>query len=372
MSQISYKNRQRSDYWFSLGVFTLVFFGLIMIYSVSKYLSLQVTNGASDKIYLMGQLVSLGIGIIVWFIFQNIDYHVWKKYSGLMLIITIAMLLVVFLFGHSGQTSAQRWISILGFHFQPSEIVKLTFIIYLAGWFSSKSEKKGAINQNFWLFAGIVGLIAFFLLQQKDLGTLSVIVGIAAGIYFAAGANLKNLALAGGLGAFLFWIAVKKEPYRMQRILAFLNPDSNNLSSGYHIRNALIAIGSGGFWGLGFGQSRQKYLYLPEAQTDSIFAIISEELGFIGAIIVVGAFTFLAIRGLKIAREAPDMFGRLLGVGIVIWIAFQAFVNIAAMLSLIPLTGVPLPFISYGGSNLVVTLAAVGILLNISRHKRYS
>ena len=371
MNQISYKNRQRSDYWFSLGVFALVLFGLIMIYSVSKYLSLQVTNGASDKLYLMGQLGPLAIGIVVWFIFQNIDYHFWQKYSGTMLIITIVLLISVFLFGHSGSTSAQRWISIFGFHFQPSEIVKLTFLIYLAGWFSAKSEKAGGLNKNFWLFAVIVGLISFFLLEQKDLGTLSVIVGIAAGIYFAAGASLKNLALAGGLGTLLFWIAVKKEPYRMERILAFLNPENGSLSTGYHIRNALIAIGSGGLWGLGFGQSRQKYLYLPEAQTDSIFAIISEELGFIGAVFVIAAFTFLAIRGLKIAKEAPDTFGRLLGVGIVVWIAFQAFVNIAAMLSIIPLTGVPLPFISYGGSNLVVSLAAVGILMNISHQKRY-
>lgn len=371
MANISYKNRQRSDYFLSLAVFALIIFGLIMIYSVSKYLSLQVTNGTSDKYYLTQQLISLGVGVVAWLIFQNIDYRVWQKYSGAMLIITIVLLIAVFLFGHSNTGGAQRWINLFGFRFQPAEIVKLTFIIYLSGWFASKAEDLKNVNKSFWLFVVVIGIISFFLLEQKDLGTLSVIIGIAAGIYFAAGASLLNLGAAGVLGSFLFWLAIRKEAYRMDRILAFLHPDNGTLSASYHIRNALIAIGSGGLWGLGFGQSRQKYLYLPEAHTDSIFAIICEELGFIRASLIVVAFVFVAIRGFKIAKEAPDMFGRLLATGIIVWLVFQAFVNIAAMLSLIPLTGVPLPFISYGGTNLVVSLAAVGILLNISRHKGF-
>lgn len=372
MANYRYKNLQRSDYLLSLVVFSLIVFGLIMIYSVSKYLSLQITEGASDKYFLSSQLISLGVGLVAWLVFQNIDYRIWRKYSGTMLIITLLLLVSVYFFGHANSTGAQRWISLFGLRFQPAEIVKLTFIIYLAGWFTKKEEEKADVNKSFWLFAVVVGIVSFFLLEQKDLGTLSVIIGIAAGIYFAAGASITNMGIAAALGAGLFWLAVRKESYRMERILAFLNPDSATLSTGYHIRNALIAIGSGGLFGLGFGQSRQKYLYLPEAHTDSIFAIISEELGFVGAAIVVVAFTFLAIRGFKIAKEAPDMFGRLLAVGIVVWIIFQAFVNIAAMLSLIPLTGVPLPFISYGGSNLIITLAAVGILLNISRNKKLS
>lgn len=370
MSRVSYKNIQRSDHLLSLTVFALIAFGLIMIYSVSKYLSLQLTDGASDKYFVLDQLKALGLGIVAWLVFQNIDYRLWRKYSGWMLIISLALLLMVFLFGHSGSTGAQRWINIFGFRFQPAEIVKLTFLIYLSGWFSKKIEHKEEINKSFWFFIIIVALISFFLLEQKDLGTLSVILGIAAGIYFAAGASISYLGLAGLLGAGLFYLAVRKESYRMERILAFLNPNSGTLSTSYHVRNALIAIGSGGLFGLGFGQSRQKYLYLPEAHTDSIFAIIAEELGFIGAGLVVAAFIFLAIRGFRIAQESADVFGRLLAVGIVVWIIFQAFVNIAAMLSLIPLTGIPLPFISYGGSNLVVSLAAVGILLNISKNRQ--
>jgi cell division protein FtsW len=361
---------QKSDYWLSLTVFALITFGLIMIYSVSKYLSLQVTNGASDKYYLTSQLISLAAGIVAWVVFQNIDFRFWRKHSGAMLIATIVLLLGVFLFGHSNSSGAQRWINIFGFHFQPAEVVKLTFIIYLAGWFAKKEEQKEDLKKSFWFFIAIVALISFFLLQQKDLGTLSIIIGIAAGIYFAAGASLTYLSVAGVLGAGLFWLAVRKSTYRMARILAFLNPDAGTLTTSYHIRNALIAIGSGGLWGLGFGQSRQKYLYLPEAHTDSIFAIISEELGLVGAALLVLAFTFLAIRGFKIAKEAPDTFSKLLATGIVVWLIFQTFVNIAAMLSLIPLTGVPLPFISYGGSNLVISLAAVGILLNISKNRK--
>lgn len=370
MSRISYKSRQRSDYLFSLGVFVLIFFGLIMIYSVSKYLSLQLTDGGSDKIFLTSQLISLSIGVVLWLILQNIDYQVWKKYSGAMLVITLLMLLSVFFFGHTSTSGAQRWINIFGFQFQPSEPVKLSLIIYLAGWFSTKSETPGGVDKNFWFFLFIIAVIAFFLLEQKDLGTLSVVVGIVVAMYFAAGASLKKLGIAGIFGALLFWLAVRKEPYRMARILAFLNPESGTLSTSYHIRNALIATGSGGLWGLGFGQSRQKYFYLPESHTDSIFAIIAEELGFLRASIIVIIFAFLAVRGLKIANEAPDTFGRLLAVGIVTWIVFQAFINIGAMLSLIPLTGVPLPFISFGGTSLVMTLGAVGILLNISKHKR--
>jgi len=365
-----YKQRNHSDYLLSLVVFGLIVFGLIMIYSVSKYLSLQETSGESDKYYLGKQLISLVIGVFAWVVFQNIDYRFWQKRSGWMLLATLIMLLGVFLFGDTNSSGAQRWIIIFGQRFQPSEFVKLSFIIYLSGWFAAKEDNLEKINKSFWFFLVIIGVISFFLLEQKDLGTLSIIVGISAVIYFAAGASLTRLGLAGVLGGLLFWLAVRKEPYRMQRIMAFVNPEAGNLTISYHIRNALIAIGSGGFFGLGFGQSRQKYLYLPEAHTDSIFAIIAEELGFIGAAAIVIAFAIIAIRGFRIAKESNDVFGRLLATGITSWIIFQAFVNIAAMLSLIPLTGVPLPFISFGGTNLIVVLAAVGILQNISKNRQ--
>jgi cell division protein FtsW len=358
----SYSKRKTADYLLMILVFALIAFGLVMIYSVSKYLSLQITNQASDKYYLVRQLVSLGIGVVVWAVFQAIDYKFWQKHTSKMLWITLILLLSVFLFN-----SGSRWVNLFGFGFQPSEFAKLSMILYLSGWLASKKES-GEINEAFIPFLLFVGAISALMLVQKDLGTLSIILIIAATIYFAAGARWQNLVIGGGLGVFLFWLSIKIAPYRMQRLTAFLNPNSGNLSATYQIRNALIAIGSGGLWGKGFGQSVQKYLYLPEAQTDAIFPIIAEELGFLraGAIIIV--YAIIAYRGYSIARRAPDTYSQLVAVGIVTWIIWQTFVNLAAMMALLPLTGVPLPFISYGGSSLIVFLAAIGILLNISKH----
>ncbi len=359
----SYKKRKTVDYFLMILVFALTAFGLIMIYSVSKYLSLQITGQASDKYYLVRQLVSLGIGVVVWIVFQAIDYKYWQKHTGTMLWITIILLCCVFFFRGG---SSSRWISLFGLGFQPSEFAKLSMILYLSGWLSSKKES-GDIDQSFVPFLLFVGAISLLMLIQKDLGTLSIIVFIAAIIFFTAGAKLSNIAIGGSLGVFLVWLAIKIEPYRMQRLTAFLNPNNVTLSATYQIRNALIAIGSGGLWGKGFGQSVQKYLYLPEAQTDAIFPIIAEELGFLRAGAVIVVYAVIAYRGYSIARRAPDSYSQLVAVGITTWIIWQTFVNLAAMMALVPLTGVPLPFVSYGGTSLIAFLAAVGILLNISK-----
>jgi len=361
--------KTKQDYLISLAVFSLVAFGLIMIYSVSKYYSLQVTNEVTDKYYLLKQLKFLVVGVFVWILFQSIDYRFWQKKSGLMLFITFGLLLLPFLpFGHGGGVG-ERWINLGFVNFQPSEVAKLTLIFYLAGWFASQGERLEKIKKMFLPFALIVGAIAFLMLVQKDLGTLAIIVCIAAAVFTIAGAPLYQLAAGGGLAAFLLWLAIKIEPYRLERFLTFLNPEDNSLGAGYHIRNALIAIGSGGWLGLGFGQSKQKYLYLPEAHTDSIFAIISEELGLLRAGLVIIVFAFIAIRGYKIASNAPDTFSRLVASGITTWFLAQMFINIGAMFSILPLTGVPLPFVSYGGSSLVILLAAVGVLVNISKNQ---
>jgi len=359
--------KTRQDYLISLAVFSLVFFGLIMIYSVSKYYSLQITNEATDKLYLKKQLMFLGIGIITWIIFQSIDYRFWQKKSGMMLFATFALLLLPLLVGKAD--SGGRWVDLKIFSFQPAEVAKLALIFYLSGWFAGKGEKLENVKKMFWPFTFIIGSIALLMLAQKDLGTLAIIVCIAAAMFTVAGAPLYQLAAGGGLAGFLLWLAIKIEPYRLERFLTFLNPENNSLGAGYHIRNALIAIGSGGLWGLGFGQSKQKYLYLPEAHTDSIFAIISEELGFLRAMLVILIFAFIAIRGYKIASKAPDTFSRLAACGITTWLLSQMFVNIGAMFSILPLTGVPLPFVSYGGSSLVILLAAVGVLANISKNQ---
>jgi len=364
----SYRKRKTADYFLMFLIFGLIAFGLIMIYSVSKYLSLQITSQSTDKYFLVRQLVSLGIGIVVWIVFQGIDYKFWQKHTGTMFWLTLILLASVFLFRTE---NGSRWINLFGVGFQPSELAKLTMIIYLSGWLSSKKQS-GDINKSFVPFLVFVGAVSLLMLIQKDLGTLSVILVIAASIFFAAGAKLQNLFIGGSLGVFLVWLSIKIEPYRMQRLTAFFNPGFGSLSTSYHIRNALIAIGSGGLWGLGFGQSKQKYLYLPEAHTDSIFPVIAEELGFFRASAVIIVYALIAYRGYSIARRAPDSFSQLVAVGITTWIIWQTVINLSAMMALLPLTGVPLPFISYGGTSLIAFLAAVGILLNISKQTENS
>ncbi|MEI6498369.1 MAG: putative lipid II flippase FtsW [bacterium] len=361
--------KQHSDYWLSLAIFALITFGLIMIYSVSKYYSLQQTDGVTDKYYLTKQLGSLLIGLVAWVIFQAIDYRFWQKHSVTMLFITVFFLLLPFMF-HMGSNEAvgARWINIGPLSFQPAELSKLTLILYLSGWVASKGEDLRRVGKIFVPFLIVILSIAAMMMLQKDLGTLLVIIFISASILITAGISLSQLTVAGAGGAFLVWLLIKIEPYRMKRFTTFLNPDADVLGAGYHIRNALIAIGSGGLWGLGFGQSKQKYLYLPEAHTDSIFAIICEELGLLRAAVIILIFLFIAWRGYRIAAKAPDIFSRLVAVGITAWLFAQMMINIGAMFSLFPLTGVPLPFISYGGTSLIFLLSAVGILVNISKH----
>jgi len=361
------KRSQHSDYWLSLVIFALICFGLIMIYSVSKYYSLDITDGETDKYYLKRQSVMAVLGLMAWIFFQAIDYRFWQRHAAKMFYITLGLIILPIVLEPFGISRAGRWIDIGAFNFQPSELAKLTFSFYLAAWFSKIGENTQKLKQSFWPFVGIVGLIAGLMLLEKDLGTLAVFVIISAGMFIMAGAPTAQILTGAGLTSFLVWLSIKIEPYRMQRYLTFLNPDDNGSSAGYHIKNALIAIGSGGLWGLGFGQSKQKYLYLPEAHTDSIFAIICEELGMLRASVVILVFVFIAFRGLKIARNAPDTFSRLLAASITIWLFSQMAINIAAMFSLVPLTGIPLPFVSYGGTSLIILLSAVGVLTNISK-----
>lgn len=362
--------KRKPDYWLALAIFALVLFGLIAIYSVSKYYSLQITDGQTDKFYLTKQLTWVGLGIVIWFIFQGIEYKFWQKQTRYMFFATIILLLLPLIFGHQNERSDTRWISVAGQQFQPSELAKLTMIFYLSGWFSSLEQAKLSKSKT-WPFFFLMILISILMLLQRDFGTLSILLGIAGVMYIIAGASAANLAGGIGLAGIIFWLAIKIEPYRLKRFTTFLNPESDTLGSGYHIRNALIAIGSGGLWGLGFGQSKQKYLYLPEAHTDSIFAIIAEELGFFRASLIVIVFAFIGARGFRVAKHAPDTYSSLLATGITTWLIWQAFVNIGAMLSILPLTGIPLPFISYGGSSLLILLAASGILINISKYASY-
>lgn len=356
----------KPDYLLALTVFLLCLFGMVMISSASIVLSGE--RFGHNFYYVTHQLISLAVGLVGLLVAYFIDYRFWRKISLILFLISLILLLAVF-FPIIGKSfgGAHRWIGFGGFLFQPSELIKLTFIIYLASWLEARGEQIKEFRAGFIPFVFLTLVLGFLIMSQPDLGTFAVIVGTAVVTFFIAGAKPLHL-LAGVAGAaVLFVILIKAAPYRLQRFFVFLNPKAETLGAAYHINQSLIAIGSGGLWGLGFGQSKQKYLYLPQAHTDSIFAIIAEELGFLRSSLVLLAYVFLGFRGLRIARQAPDNFARLLATGITSWIILQAFINIAAMLNLLPLTGIPLPFISFGGSSLVINLFAIGILLNISR-----
>ncbi len=359
--------RQPIDYWLAITVFALIVFGLIMIYSSSIIISYEKVG--HGYYYLTQQAISAAIGILAWIVLSKIDYHIYKKYSFWFLLSSLVLLLLVFIPALSGGEDIKRWIFVGGFNFQPSEVVKLFFIIYLASWLAGKKETIKSFKKGLLPFLVIIGVFTGLIVLEPDLGTAGTFAVIGLSLFYLAGARLTHILSTLGLGLGLLYLAIISAPYRLSRLTTFLNPEANPTGSGYQLRNALIALGSGGWLGLGFGNSSQKYLYLPEAHTDSIFAIIGEELGLLRSVLVLLAFLFIAWRGFRIANQAPDKFGKLLASGITIWIVFQAFINLGAILGVIPLTGITLPFISYGGSSLVISLAGIGILMNISKHR---
>jgi len=370
MSIFTLKRLRRADIWLSVVVFILIVWGLISVYSASIVISLE--EFGTPYHYLARQAIALGIGVIIWFFVQNIDYHNLKKLTPWLLGFSVLLLVLVLLpIDAIAPTigGAKRWLFFGPINFQASEIVKLLFVVYIAAWLSSNKEK---INS---LFLGVIpywflfGLIGVLILIEPDLGTSLIFLGIGIVLFLAAGAKWHYIISVFVVGIVVVLILSIISPYRMQRLTTFLNPNSDPLGMGYQTRNISIAIGSGGLWGQGFGESKQKYFYLPEAHTDSIFAVIAEELGFLRSFPIIILFAFLAWRGILVAKLAPDDFGRFLALGITSWFVFQVIVNLGGMLSVLPLSGVPLPFFSAGGSALGVSLAAVGILINISRQR---
>ena len=368
MSLNRYRTKQqRPNYLLALIIFVLAVFGLIMIYSASVVASFQ--HFGYDYFYLNKQAESLVVGIIVWFICAKIDYRFWQKNSFWLFVVTLVLLIAVLIPGLGVKYGGSiRWINLGFFDFQPSELAKLTFTFYLASWLSAKGNEIKDFKKGFLPFILVVAIVSFLIIQEPDMGTMMIMGIVATAIFFASGGSLSHL-MFGGLFAFLCsWILIRSSEYRWERFTAFLNPEAAIMQSGYHINQALLAIGSGGLFGLGFGQSKQKFLYLPVPHIDSIYAIVVEELGFLRASLVIIAFIAIGYIGFQIAKNAEDSFGRLVAVGITTWFVAQAFLNIATMIGLVPLTGVPLPFISYGGSALVMSLAGAGILMNISKH----
>lgn len=349
------------DLWLAVTAIGLALFGVIMVYSASA-------GTRNPNAFLYGQIRWVALGLIAMIIVRRIDYHRYAQPGFVYGFLGLCLILLLALFLFPAVNNAHRWIVINGFSAQPSEMAKVALVIFLA-WFLSERERDGSLN-DFWATiapAGVVmGLLAVLILKEPDLGATVMLGVIFFTMLFAAGAPVRHLyKLSPALLAVIAWLVVKVA-WRWDRVLAFIDPERDPLGKGYQILQSLIAVGSGGTNGLGFGQSRQKLSFLPEPQSDFIFSVISEELGLTGAATLVLVFGFFLWRGLRAGFRAPDRLGMLLAVGLTTSIVIQAFFNISVALNLVPAKGITLPFISAGGSSLVAALASVGILLNVS------
>ncbi|MEK7566974.1 MAG: putative lipid II flippase FtsW [Patescibacteria group bacterium] len=349
---------------------TIAAFVLVGVFALaSASLGLFEEDLSPSKLILRQLVLGLGLGLTLFYITDKINYRFWHKISFWIFLLTLTATFLVFVPGIGFQSGgASRWISIGPIFMQPSEFLKIGFIMYLAAWLSSRGKEVGSLGLGALpMFLMILAISAIFFIQP-DLGTLGVIIISSLLLFFIGGGRLKHLGLMGAVIAVLFAATIYFKPYSMERLQVFLNSDYDPQGAGYQVRQAAIAFGSGGIFGKGFGQGLQKYNYLPEPTSDAIYAVIGEEFGFVGASFLAMLFILFLWRAVVILRRAPDVFARLLGSGIVILIVVQAFINMAALAGLVPLTGLTLPFISQGGSSLVALLASAGILSNISKY----
>ncbi len=353
-----------------IGVISIILvYGLIMLSSATS--AVAYANHGDSYYFFKHQLFGIAIGLVLFYFLSRIDYHIWKKYAAGFLFFSIALLLLVFiphLGAHYGK--APRWINVLGFSLQPSEFVKISFLLYLAAWLESRKSKLHEFNAGIKPFLTALGAIAILMLMQPDLGTLSIIVITALSVYFVGGGKTKHIIYIILAGVIAMMILVRIKPYQADRFRCYADPNYSPDDICYQLNQSLIAVGSGGIWGRGLGASREKFMYLPEVSGDSIFPIIGEETGFIFSVGLILLFLLLFYRGYKISKNAPDHFGRNLAIGIVTWIVAQALINIGSMIDAMPMTGVPLPFISYGGTAMMSALSAIGVLVNISKHTK--
>lgn len=340
----------------------LLGFGLIMIYSAS------VAEGARDfgnKWYFVArQLKWAGVGLVAMLGMSFVPPRVWEKIAPIMLAFGLLLLALVVIPGIGTKVQgARRWLVLPGMTIQPAELIKFIEIVYLSSWLHSR---KITLPQ----FGFFIALTGGLIMLQPDMGTTLVVTLLALTMYFLSGYPFKHLLSLLGIGVVLGTILIIAEPYRLDRVKTFLNPLHDTQGSSYHIRQVLLSLGSGGVSGLGIGRSRQKYAYLPEATTDSIFAVVGEELGFIGGLILILAFLYYLSLIFKVASAQNDKFASTIVAGVGAWIGLQVCLNLAAMTALTPLTGVPLPLVSYGGSSLITMLAGIGLVLSAARHQK--
>jgi len=351
------------DYLLILIVIALLLIGLMMVYSSSFPLAYSLDK--EPTYFLTRQGVWAAMGLVIMTLIMRVEYHKWQKLSIIFLLVTLLLLVAVLLFGEEVHGSRQF---LLGDSVQPSEMCKLTMVLYIAHWLSSKGEKLKQVTYGLVPFAILIGTIAGLIVLEPDFGTAILIVAVAGSMFFIAGADLIQLAISSIVGSSTLLLLIANSEHAWKRVVIFLqDPFNPGLAQDtYQIIRTLVALGTGGISGTGLGSSPQK-AFLPAAHTDAIFAVLGQELGLIGCLVVVGLFAALAYRGFKIALRAGDSFGFILASGTTAWLAFQALINIGVVTVTLPFTGLPLPFISYGGSSLVISMMGVGMLLSISR-----
>ncbi len=362
------KKQGAFDFTFFLLLMALLAFGLIMLFSASAPTAAQAPfNNPFHFVFRQGAWALIGLGGM--FACSYIDYRFWKRFARLFVLLSIVLLVLVLLVG-TEINGAKRWLGVGAASFQPSELVKIMVILALAAFLSRGGDKIKKFWKGLFPYLALLGVIAILLLGQPHLSCTVVILGTACIMFLLAGARIRHYGILAAIVAPIGYWLITSDAERMERVLSFVDPWKYKQEGGWQVIQSLYAIGSGGLFGLGFTQSRQKFLYIPEPYNDFIFAIVCEELGFIGAALFVALFALLIIRGVKIAVNAPDTFGTLAVAGLTTLIAVQFFLNIAVVTSSVPVTGMPLPFFSYGGSALCFLLWSMGIILNVSRQSK--
>ncbi|OLO40797.1 stage V sporulation protein E [Alkalihalophilus pseudofirmus] len=363
------KTKTAPDFLLMIATIALLTIGVIMVYSASAVWAQYKFD--DSFFFAKRQFFFAGVGVAAMLFIMNVDYWTWRKWSKVLLIICFILLIIVLIPGVGlVRGGARSWLGVGAFSIQPSEFMKMAMIAFLAKYLSENQKKITSLKRGLVPSLSLVLLAFGLIMLQPDLGTGAVMVGTCVIMIFVSGARIAHFVGLALIGVAGFVALIISAPYRIKRITSFLDPWSDPLGSGFQIIQSLYAIGPGGLLGLGFGESRQKYFYLPEPQTDFIFAIITEELGFIGGAVIILLFGILLWRGIRVALGAPDLFGSFLAVGIIAMVAIQVMINIGVVIGLMPVTGITLPFISYGGSSLTLMLVAIGVLLNISRFSR--
>lgn len=355
----------KSDKWLLWATLILLGVSLVMVFSASARWSDERFDSQSRLLVKQGAFI-VG-GLILMIVGMRVDYHRFKSPLIIWTLVGVTLALLLAVFGFAPINGTRRWISIPGFTLQPSEIAKLTAVFFTAAILERRMHRINDVRYALMPIGVLTAVFAGLILMQPDFGTSAALAGVVLAMVFAAGLSFRYLAVAGAVLLPMAGLVIYLAPYRWKRFMIFLDPESDPFGAGFQLRQSLIAVGSGGPWGRGFMDGVQKLFYIPEPHSDFIYAVISEELGLIGATVILACFAVIALRGVRASMSAPDRFGSLLALGLTAMLAAQAFVNLSVVIGLLPTKGIPLPFVSNGGSSMLVSLFAMGILLNVTQ-----